>query len=187
VSSCLQSNSFDRVAVQWTTKHASTHIHAERRIAEQIMCRTWFALALVVFGSIAAAQNGNHEPAEGRLTVSATVVGSSEIVLGPNGERRVIVANAPAAEIASLTVMLATDLPNPSLTSLAQWVWPEKSLHQEKNSLLRSVITPIPHLRPPCLFNPGALNASPYASSCKDLQILMCNPLHVTTVIYPCS
>jgi hypothetical protein len=95
------------------------------------MSRTWLALAVIVFSSIAAAQNVNRESAGGRLTVTATVVGSSEIVLAPNGERRLIVVNAPAAEIATLTAILASESQNPFLTSVAQWVWPE-SLPQRK-------------------------------------------------------
>jgi hypothetical protein len=44
--------------------------------------------------------------AQGQLTVTATVVSSVGIVIGPNGERMLVVANAPAGKD-NLTAMSA--------------------------------------------------------------------------------
>lgn len=58
----------------------------------QLMC-----LLLAINGGMMAQVNRRVE-ATATLTVSATVVGSIGIVLDENGERRLIVANAPADE-----------------------------------------------------------------------------------------
>lgn len=67
------------------------------------MSGSWLTVMLAALCACAAnAQSLHSESARGQLTVTVTVAGSSTVIIGNNGELRVIVANAPAAEIAAL-------------------------------------------------------------------------------------
>ena len=67
------------------------------------MSRGWFVVILAsLWAGIAHAQSAYKGAAEGRLTVTVTVAGSSTVVIGEDGRLRIVVANAPAAEIAAL-------------------------------------------------------------------------------------
>jgi len=77
-----------------------------------------FALLLATCGAFASGQGKSAVPAPidaprsgqaaGTLTVTATVVTSVGVVLGPDGQQRIVIANAPdSADNVSHFVMLA--------------------------------------------------------------------------------
>ncbi len=68
------------------------------------MSRGWFLVVLTgLCGGDASAQSRQQGSAQGQLTVTATVVSSSTVVIGDDGQVKVVVANAPEAEVTALT------------------------------------------------------------------------------------
>jgi hypothetical protein len=73
------------------------------------MARFWFLVGVLLTGS-ACGQNTHKGSGYGQVVVTATVSGSVALMIAPNGEPRIIVANAPAdqALLASVAVPKAT-------------------------------------------------------------------------------
>lgn len=91
-----------RLVGQTFSPEMQSHILVETLMQERIFKIAVFLIGLLFFGCVNASaqqvQPKSQSPAgsaEGTLAVTATVVSSTGLVIGPDGQQRVIVANAP--------------------------------------------------------------------------------------------
>ena len=90
------------------------------------------AIAILVLCAAGVAQTGNGSLPHGRITISATVAGSSTLVLGPNGTQHLLVANAAPEEIAVLTSNRRAALQYPAPGISTPPLFPEGALRNAK-------------------------------------------------------
>lgn len=101
------------------------------------MSWAWSGVALLLIAAAGSAQTRSNSRAEGQLTVTAVVQGSSTVVLGPNGERKLVVANASAEELAALIPELKGPVAGLSLPSGTHPLLPTKELNHRPSQKKR--------------------------------------------------